>query len=280
VRLVPGPVPAPVAARALSFCFLCVRVFRVAGELAASTSASASSSSLSSFPTSVPSSAPSSSASSISSSSSAALARSGDTILGVSTSTWSLVDRVPRVVARVGLARRPRDGAGEDRGSNVKGKSQSASPNKAVIEKKASLSIPSVSATVLPRRDSGCPDVAGDEDRSAASRLENINSPNSSSGNSNGQYSDSSDPSAIIESSCIDNDISAMYLCSEIVFEENRPSRPAQGGCKASPASSKSLGYGYVLHSQAHILDFSYILKWPTSESACACLFSTASKSV
>lgn len=55
---------------------------------------------------------------------------------------------------------------------------------------------PSVSATVLPLLDSGCTDVSGDSDRSAASRLANIISPYSSSGNSNGQYSDSSESSA------------------------------------------------------------------------------------
>jgi hypothetical protein len=62
------------------------------------------------------------------------------------------------------------------------------------------LLLPSVSATVLPLLDSACTEVSGDSDRSAASRFANIISPYSSSGNSKGQYSDSSDssPSAVI----------------------------------------------------------------------------------
>lgn len=65
---------------------------------------------------------------------------------------------------------------------------------------------PSVSATVLPLRDSAWPLGAGDCDPSIANLRSNIISPYSSSGSSNGQYtsfpSASSETSVTSESSC------------------------------------------------------------------------------
>lgn len=93
---------------------VCVRVLLVAGELAVSASPSSASLSSASPASLSASSSPSSSssASSICSSSVPTLADDGRSI-----STCSLVLRVPRVDALVGLPRRPRDGAGDERGS-------------------------------------------------------------------------------------------------------------------------------------------------------------------
>jgi hypothetical protein len=177
-----------VAAPFLSFFdfAVCVRVLLVAGELAVSASPSSASLSSASPASLSPSSSPSSSssASSMCSSSVPTLAEDGRSI-----STCSLVLRVPRVDALVGLPRRPRDGAGEERGSIHR---VSSDLHISMLQRL----LPSVSATVLPLLDSGCTDVSGDSDRSAASRLANIISPYSSSGNSKGQYSDSSESSA------------------------------------------------------------------------------------
>lgn len=67
---------------------------------------------------------------------------------GRSISTCNLVVRVPRVDALVGLPRRPRDGAGDERGSINRVSSGSDNP-------KLQRLLPSVSATVLSLLDSG-----------------------------------------------------------------------------------------------------------------------------
>lgn len=114
-----------------------------------------------------------------------------------------------------------------------------------VVSQALRYRLPSVSATVLPRRESAARLArlaTGDSESSMASRLSNIISPYSSYGSSNGQYislgeSSSSVESVISESSCEGPELVSYfrdYMACDLPAHRGLP------GCIRFRASSRS----------------------------------------